>query len=133
MATGSEDRTVRLYEVAGGGGVREPALPAGHAKPVDALAFSPDGQVLATGGARTGPRFCGTPTPSVSPPGSVTPSTPPSPVPSGASTSPSGRTGHLAESGSGPGEPGRGSPGTALAAVTSSNHTGSRARPVRRR
>ncbi|MDT0541967.1 WD40 repeat domain-containing protein [Streptomyces lonegramiae] len=50
MATGSEDRTVRLYEVAGGGGVREPALPAGHAKPVDALAFSPDGQVLATGG-----------------------------------------------------------------------------------
>ncbi|MEU0810312.1 hypothetical protein [Streptomyces sp. NPDC005970] len=49
LATGSEDRTVRLYEVAGGGGVREPALLAGHAKPVDALAFSPDGQVLATG------------------------------------------------------------------------------------
>ena len=46
LASGSWDRTIRLWEVASG---RELRKLAGHGAQVNALAFSPDGQLLASG------------------------------------------------------------------------------------
>jgi len=49
LATGSRDRTVRLWEVSDGGGVANPIELSGHDGVVTAVAFNPDGRWLATG------------------------------------------------------------------------------------
>ena len=46
LATGSDDNTVRLWNVATG---RQVMLLHGHKNCVDSVAFSPDGRMLATG------------------------------------------------------------------------------------
>src|SRR5206468_2995113 len=46
LATGSQDKTVKLWEAARG---KELRTLAGHSLEVNFLAFSPDGQVLASG------------------------------------------------------------------------------------
>jgi WD40 repeat protein len=46
LATGSSDRTARLWEVASG---KEIGVLRGHAYSVQSVAFSPDGRTLATG------------------------------------------------------------------------------------
>jgi WD40 repeat protein len=47
LATGSSDRTVRLWDVTTGRALRTLK---GHTDYLSALAFSPDGRTLATGG-----------------------------------------------------------------------------------
>jgi WD40 repeat protein len=47
LASGGEDQTVRLWDVAGSQAVGEPLR--GHGKPVTALAFAPGGRTLASG------------------------------------------------------------------------------------
>jgi len=48
LASGSDDHTVRLWDVAAG---RERAVLTGHTHPIQAVAFSPDGTTLASGSA----------------------------------------------------------------------------------
>ena len=48
-AAASADKKVRLYGLTADAEAREPVLPTAHTKPVDTLAFSPDGRTLATG------------------------------------------------------------------------------------
>jgi WD40 repeat protein len=47
VASGSEDRTIKLWEVATG---KERATLKGHIEEVSSVAFSPDGKTLASGG-----------------------------------------------------------------------------------
>jgi len=55
VASGSEDATVRLWEVPGG---RDAATLKGHDGPVYSVAFSPDGKTIARG-VKTRPSGCG--------------------------------------------------------------------------
>jgi serine/threonine protein kinase len=55
LATGSSDKTVRLWDVATG---RNIATLTGHAGGVTSVAFSPDGKVLATGSSDKTVRLC---------------------------------------------------------------------------
>jgi WD40 repeat protein len=49
LATGSSDRTARLWDLADLRRPRALATLTGHTKPIDAVAFSSDGHTLATG------------------------------------------------------------------------------------
>src|SRR5262249_7289239 len=49
VATGSWDKTVKLFDAATGKEVRTFAGPQGHTRMVLSLAFSPDGRTLASG------------------------------------------------------------------------------------
>ena len=48
LASGSEDHTIKLWDVASGNKVRTLS---GHSDSVNCVAFSPDGRWLASGGA----------------------------------------------------------------------------------